>query len=143
MRLARIATLLAMTLFSGAAYAQEQRGSIEGTVKDASGAVLPGVTVTATSAAGAKLETVTDAEGIFRFPSVPPSSYTVAANLTGFSPREISNVQVNLGQARRVEFSLSIAGVAETVEVTARTSAIDLTTPASATNISRERIELI
>ena len=143
MRLARIAMLLAMTLFSGAAYAQEQRGSIEGVVKDASGAVLPGVTVTATAATGVKLETVTDAEGMFRFPSVAPSTYTVAANLTGFSTRTISNVQVNLGQARRVEFALSIAGVAETVEVTARASGVDLTTPATSTNISRERIELI
>ena len=91
MRLARIAMVLAMTLFTGAAYAQEQRGSIEGIVKDASGAVLPGVTVTATAASGAKLEAVTDAEGVFRFPSVAPAVYTVAANLTGFSPREISN----------------------------------------------------
>ena len=143
MRLTRIAMLLAMTLFSGTAFAQEQRGSIEGVVKDASGAVLPGVTVTATAASGAKLEAVTDAEGVFRFPSVAPTTYTVAANLTGFSPREISNVQVSLGQARRVEFSLAVAGVAETVQVTARTSGVDLTTPATGTNISRERIELI
>src|SRR5688500_6821861 len=141
MRMARIAMLLAMTLFSGAAYAQEQRGSIEGVVKDASGAVLPGVTVTATSASGVKLETVSDAEGVFRFPSVAPTTYTVAANLTGFNPREISNVQVSLGQVRRVEFNLAIAGVAENVEVTARTSGVDLTTPATSTNISRERIE--
>ena len=105
MRLARIAMVLAMTLFSGAAIAQEQRGSIEGVVKDASGAVLPGVTVTATSASGVKLEAVSDADGQFRFPSVAPTTYTVAANLTGFSPRTISNVQVNLGQARRVDLA--------------------------------------
>src|SRR5687768_252660 len=116
-RLVSLVMLLALMLSTGAASAQEQRGSIEGVVKDASGAVLPGVTVSLQSASGAKLEAVTDSEGLFRFPSVAPSTYTLVANLSGFSPRTASNVQVNLGQVRRVEFTLPVAGVAETVEV--------------------------
>ena len=142
-RLVSLVMLLALTLSAGAASAQEQRGSIEGVVKDTSGGVLPGVTVTVQGLSGAKLEAVTDAEGIFRFPSVAPGTYSVAANLAGFAPRNVSNVQVSLGQARRVEFTLPVAGLAETVEVSAATPAVDLTTPATATNISRERIELI
>jgi hypothetical protein len=143
MRFRSIATLLAITLFAGSAMGQEQRGSIEGVVKDTSGAVLPGVTVSLQSANGAKLEAVTDAEGVYRFPSLAPTTYTVVAALSGFSTQTATNVQVNLGQARRVEFSLPLAGVSETVEVTARTAAVDLTTPATATNISRERIDFI
>src|SRR5688500_19936677 len=110
-RLVSLIMLLALTLSAGAASAQEQRGSIEGVVKDTSGGVLPGVTVTAQSVSGAKLEAVTDAEGIFRFPSVAPGTYSVAANLAGFAPRNVSNVQVSLGQARRVEFTLPVAGL--------------------------------
>ena len=142
-RLVSYVILFALMLFSGAAYAQEQRGSMEGVVRDTSGGVLPGVTVTLQNASGAKLEAVTDAEGVFRFPSVAPSTYSVAANLSGFATRTVSNVQVSLGQARRVEFTLPVAGVAETVEVTAAPPAVDMTTPATATNISRERIDFI
>jgi hypothetical protein len=143
MRFRTIATLLAITLFAGPAMGQEQRGSIEGVVKDTSGAVLPGVTVSLQSANGVKLEAVTDGEGVYRFPSLAPTTYTVVASLSGFSTQTATNVQVSLGQARRVEFSLPLAGVSETVEVTARTAAVDLTTPATATNISRERIDFI
>ena len=142
-RLVSLVILFAVMLFTGASYAQEQRGSIEGVVKDTSGGVLPGVTVTLQNASGAKLEAVTDSEGVFRFPSVAPSTYSVAANLSGFATRTVSNVQVSLGQARRVEFSLPVAGMTETVEVSAAPPAVDMTTPATATNISRERIDLI
>src|SRR5688500_16434671 len=142
-RLASFAMLLMLTLVASAASAQEQRGSIEGVVKDTSGAVLPGVTVSLQSTSGAKLEAVTDSEGIFRFPSVAPSTYTLVANLSGFTSRTVANVQVNLGQVRRVEFSLPVAGVAETVEVSAASPTVDLTSAATSTNISRERIELI
>ena len=56
--------------------AQEQRGTIEGVVKDTSGAVLPGVTVEARSDNGAALSTTTDESGIYRFPSLAPGRCT-------------------------------------------------------------------
>src|SRR6187431_3231834 len=68
------AALLAIALCAGSAAAQDQRGSIEGVVKDASGAVLPGVTVTVANASGVKLDAVSDGEGVYRFPSLPPGS---------------------------------------------------------------------
>jgi hypothetical protein len=143
MRLARIAMVLAMTLFTGAAFAQEQRGSIEGVVKDSSGAVLPGVTVVVTNASGVKLETTSGGDGQYRFPSVAPGTYVVSSNLQGFKPASVESVQVRLGEARRVDFALAVAGVTESVQVTAQSTGIDVTSSATNTTISKERIDFI
>jgi outer membrane receptor protein involved in Fe transport len=143
MQLRVCALLFALALAAIPASAQEQRGSIEGVVKDSSGAVLPGVTVTLTSTAGVKLETVTDGQGVFRFPSVAPTNYTVTAALSGFTTQTAKDVQVTLGQARQVEFKMPLAGVTETVQVSARTPEVDVTSSATATNISRERIDYV
>src|ERR1700732_2756448 len=89
-----------------------------GTVVDAQGAVLPGVTVTATSPQlqGANT-TVTDASGQFRFPSVPPGVYTVKAELSGFKAAEQSDVRVAVDQTLNVSLKMQVAGVAETINV--------------------------
>src|SRR5947199_5138279 len=90
MRAQGAAVLLAVVLMPLAAVAQEQRGSIDGIVRDASGAVLPGVTVEArNSATGATLPTVSDASGRFRFPSVQIGTYDVTASLAGFKSAKI------------------------------------------------------
>src|SRR5437899_989507 len=98
MRSRIFSALLCALLFAWPAAAQEQRGSIEGVVKDTTGAVLPGVTVEARSAAGAVLSTVTDATGTYRFPSVLPGTYEVNANLASFKPVKVADVIVAVGQ---------------------------------------------
>jgi hypothetical protein len=123
--------------------AQEQRGAIEGTVKDSSGGVLPGVTVEAKTQGGAAIMTVTDETGAFRFPSLAPDNYTISATLAGFAPQTLADVRINLGQVKRVEFTLALAGLAETIQVTAQATAVDVTNSSAATSISRERLNLI
>src|SRR5438552_18764698 len=78
------------------ASAQETRGAIEGTVKDSSGGVLPGVTVEAQIAAGAVQATTSNDKGIYRFPALQPGTYTVTANLSGFAPAGAGDVKVTL-----------------------------------------------
>ena len=90
------ATLLVIAALVVPAFAQEQRGSIEGVVRDASGAVLPGATVDATSNVGQPVSTVSDAVGVYRFPALPPGNYKVTANLQGFVAREVVDVRVGL-----------------------------------------------
>src|SRR5215204_650385 len=143
MRLVRVAALLAMTLFNGAAFAQEQRGSIEGVVKDSSGAVLPGVTVALTSGSGAKLETVSDAQGVYRFPSLAPGNYKVNANLQGFRPGNVEDVSVALGQVKKVDFALGPAGVTESVQVVAESPLVDVRQSSRQTNIRAEQIDML
>src|SRR3954468_20333707 len=106
MRLRSFAALLAMALFAWPAAAQEQRGSIEGIVKDASGAVLPGASITLEGGAGVKLDTVSDSQGGYRFPSLLPGTYTVSANLSGFNTGKVASVPVALGQVKKVDFAL-------------------------------------
>jgi Carboxypeptidase regulatory-like domain len=135
--------LVILTLLGSPAFAQEQRGSIEGTVKDSSGAVLPGVTVEAHSNTGAVLTTVSDTAGVFRFTSVPPGTYEITAALEGFAPGKVPNVIVGLGQIKKVDFALALQGVQETVQVTAESPLVDVKQSARGTNIRAEQIELL
>ena len=142
MRLRTFAALLAVALLAWPAAAQEQRGSIEGTVRDTSGAVLPGVTVTAQSNA-AKVDTVSDAQGVYRFPSLLPGIYVVSAELAGFQPGKVPDVLVSLGQIKKVDFSMQVSGVSETVQVTAESPLVDVKQSARSTNIRAEQVTLL
>src|SRR6185295_19762653 len=143
LRLRTVAALLAMALFAAPAMAQEQRGSIEGVVKDASGAVLPGVTVEARSSGSGVLSATTNETGNFRFPSVLPGTYEVTANLAGFKTAKVSDVEVKLGSVKNVEFSLSLASVTENVTVTAESPIVDTKTSGKSTNIRAEQVSLL
>jgi hypothetical protein len=134
---------MAVLLLAWPVAAQEQRGVIEGTVKDTSGAVLPGVTVEAKTATGVVLSTTSDAQGTFRFPSVAQGVYEVTANLASFAPQKFTDVNVGLGQIKRLEFALSLAGVAETVSVTAESPIVDIKQNARQVNIRAEQIDLL
>src|SRR5688572_7804984 len=85
-------------LVATAAAAQETRGSIEGVVKDSSGAVLPGVTVEARAIGGAVASAVSDETGTYRFPALAPGRYVVAATLTGFQGATVEDINLQLGQ---------------------------------------------
>jgi hypothetical protein len=138
------AILLLIGSLAAPAWAQEQRGTLEGVVKDASGLVLPGATVEATANLTSRaISTVTDAAGVFRFPSVAPGMYTVTANLAGFTSKTASDVRVGLGQVKKVDFSLALAGVVETVQVTAVSPLVDVRNTARQANIRAEEIELL
>src|SRR5690349_5578665 len=126
MRLRTFAALLAAALLAWPAAGQDIRGSIEGYVRDASGAVLPGVTVTLEGGSGVKIDTVSDGQGQYRFPSIAPGRYSVSANLSGFHPGKVPDVDVALGQAKKVDFALAVAGVTETVQVTAESPLVDV-----------------
>src|SRR6188472_2465975 len=97
---------LCLSMTTGA-WAQDTRGSIEGVVKDGSGAVLPGATVEARSPRLVGVQaTTSDANGIYRFPALPPGNYEVTATLSGFSTKKVADIQLNLGQTLKVDFAL-------------------------------------
>ena len=143
MRIRVFAALLAVTLFAWPAAAQEQRGSIEGVVKDSSGAILPGVTVEARSGGAGVLTAVTNETGNFRFPSVLPGVYEVSATLAGFKPAKIGDVEVKLGSVKSVEFNLQLATVSENVTVTAESPIVDVKSSGKSTNIRAEQVNLL
>ena len=105
-----IFAVIALTLcFSGLSYAQEVTGSIVGTVKDSSGAVVPGATVTVIDPAKNDLVvrtvTATD-DGTFSVPNVPVSSYTVTVEAPNFKKSVNTKVKVDVGQRRSIDVAL-------------------------------------
>ncbi len=103
-----------------AADAQVLYGSIVGNVTDATGGALPGATVTIThNETKATRETVSDAEGAYRFPTVQTGPYTVVATLEGFQRFMREHVPVTLNSVTRVDASLSVGQLQETVTVSA------------------------
>ena len=96
-----------------------QTGSITGTVKDQSGAVLPGAAVTVTSiGTNAHRDTLTDERGDYNVILLPVGSYNIQAELTGFKTSLAENITLNVNDKLRINFTLQIGGVTEKVIVT-------------------------
>jgi len=124
-----------------AAFAQTGGAALGGTVTDASGGALPGVTVTATqNATGFNRSVVTGADGAYRFPSLPVGTYIVTADLSGFASVTTRNVELNVAQERELNIALKQAAVKEQITVTASAPLIE-TTPAVSTVVSQKEIQ--
>ena len=120
-----LACVLAVTL---PGFAQEQTGTVAGTVKDSTGAVLPGVTVEIVSVDRGNVNvasTTTDSVGVYRFPGLVPGKYEVKGTLQSFTPGGVKGIDLRLGQILTVDFALSVGGTAESVQVTAESPIVD------------------
>src|SRR5918992_5585480 len=130
------ATLLAM---AAPTLAQEFRGRINGTVTDNTGAVLPGVTVTATSPALIQPQVqVTGGDGGYRFLALPPGVYEVDFELAGFQNVKRQDVRVIINQTLSVDQQLNVATLQETVTVTGESPIVDSSTTLVGTNFTKE-----
>src|SRR4249919_2898273 len=104
------------------------QATLAGVVKDASGAVLPGVTVEAASPALIeKTRTaLTDGTGQFRITELLPGSYTVTFTLTGFSTVKREGIELNGSFIATLNVDMKVGNVAETVTVTGETPIVDV-----------------
>ena len=101
------------------AWAQFDAGTVLGTVRDSSGGVLPGVTVTLRSIdTGIAATRSSDERGNFEFPTFRIGTFVVTSELAGFSPREVTNLRVEIGARLRVDVELSVGTVSEAISVT-------------------------
>jgi Carboxypeptidase regulatory-like domain len=138
--------LLAVACLAAPAFAQgggaSSTGTIQGRVSDAQGAVLPGVTVTATSpsALGAQT-TVTSETGNYRFPALPPGSYAVSYELAGFNTLKREGIQIGLGFTANVNVELALATLQETVTVSGASPVIDTTATRIQQNFKLEQLQ--
>ena len=104
------------------AFAQLDRGTISGTIKDAQGGVMPGVTVTAVSTLNKQeRSTVTDGSGFYTFANLQPGTYDITAELQGFKKASRQNVQLDAAGALAMDLALEAGAVTEVVTVTADT----------------------
>src|SRR5476649_1475143 len=123
---ARFLIVLALLFTPAAASAQRATtGTVTGKIVDSSGLVLPGVTVTLTSAeALGQFTAVSDGNGFYRVANLPPATYDVKAELSGFQS-VIRKATVRLNGVLDVDFTLSVGSVSETVTVTAEAAVVD------------------
>lgn len=138
-RLIRALCVVAVLGLAASALAQEQ-GAVAGVVKDASGAVLPGVTVEAASPALIeKVRTaVTDGSGQYRIINLTPGTYNVTFSLTGFSNVRREGLEVSLGVTAQVNADMKVGAVAETITVTGETPIVDVQTAASTRSVTAQ-----
>ena len=117
---------LALSFGVATASAQINPAHITGTVKDAQGAVLPGVTVTAASPAMLGKQTVvTEANGDYRFPNLSAGTYALTFELQAFKTFRRENIVLSMGQTLSIDATLQIATLQETVTVVSEAPVVD------------------
>ncbi|HJZ95504.1 MAG TPA: TonB-dependent receptor [Candidatus Solibacter sp.] len=123
--------------------AQIDQGSLNGTVKDASGAAIAGATVEARSAStGVRRQSVTGPAGAYQIPMLPVGAYTVTIAKPGFRTSEYKDIEIAIGQ-RTIDVQLAVGAVTESVEVTAVAEAVNRTSAEVGGLIEAEQIKEI
>jgi len=126
------------------AAAQESRGAISGTVKDASGGALPGVTVTGTNrATNIPTVAVTNDRGAFVLLYLQPGVYDVAAEIAGFKKARRDNIEVRVNDRIGLDFTMEIGGIEETVTVTAESPLLETRSGSQGQIIDEKRISML
>ena len=124
-----LATLLLGICISLRAPAQVATATISGTVRDATGAVVPGATIILRSVeTGIRRTVTTDASGRYSAPQLGLGGYEVTASATGFQTLVRSGITLTVGREADVEFTLQLGTVAERVEVTGEAPLVETTT---------------
>ncbi|GAF89183.1 unnamed protein product, partial [marine sediment metagenome] len=124
-----ILTILCVCLMVGSVFAQRLTGKITGTVSDADGIPLPGVTVEISSPSmmGGVRAQITSDRGSYRFINLPPGTYKLVFKLEGFQTLERENVKLSIGKTVNENMVLQPATLEESVTVTAAAPVIDAT----------------
>ncbi len=136
-------TALALAIFAlGATSVHAQNAQVTGTIKDQSGGLVPGVTVSARNQdTGLVRIDVTDATGRYRLRALPPGTYTVSAELMGFRTEEIRDILLIIDQTASLEVTLRPAGVSESITVTGESPIVDTTRSEVSTSVSTKQIQ--
>src|SRR5262249_24527911 len=134
-----------LVLLPASAWAQAETGSIAGVVRDASGGVIPGVTVEASSSA--LIERVrsatTDSQGLYRIVDLRPGTYTVVFTLTGFSTLRRDGIELTTGFTATVNADLRVGAVEETVTVSGASPVVDVQNVQQQITISRAMLDAL
>jgi hypothetical protein len=135
-----VLVLVCLGAFAPSAFAQNAQ--IAGVVRDSSGGVIPGVTVTARNAdTGLTRVAVTEATGDYRVPSLPPGKYAVQAELSGFSTETRPDIVLIIEQTATINFTLKPAALSETITVTGESPIVDITKSDVSTSVSTQQIQ--
>src|SRR5580704_10408698 len=116
----KILRLCLLPILCASVFAQADRGSISGTIVDATGAAVPGITLNLKNqATNLTYSTTSSGAGAYTFQNLPVGIYNLAASAKGFQRSETTGIQVQVNQQARVDISLQVGDVTQTVEVQA------------------------
>jgi len=135
----RFLTFLSVCALSFAStFAQSATATLSGTVIDQNGAVVPGANITVTNTAtGLSRKAITNEQGSFSIPLLPPSTYTIGAEREGFAPLRVDNVVLNVGDQKALRIELKTGDVKAEVQVTSDAPLIN-ESPAVGTIVDRQ-----
>lgn len=142
LRLVGLLAIIALLLSGVAIYAQETTGGLQGTVKDASGAVIGGahVEVIGSNLVGSK-SIDTDSSGYYRFANLPPGAYAITVTAKGFKTIKREGVTIEVGHLPSLDLVLEIGAAAEVIEVSGAAPLIDTTTETTQTNVTQDVVQ--
>src|SRR5581483_7091733 len=141
--ISKLRLFAAVLLFSGICFAQST-GSIQGTVTDVTGAVLPNATVTVTnSGTGESHSLTTDTAGLYSLPGLAPGNYRIEVKSQGMQTMAANNLVVAVGTATTQNFSMQVAATSSTVEIQASAPVIENTSVSVGTVINQRTVQEI
>ncbi|MBI2686893.1 MAG: TonB-dependent receptor [Acidobacteria bacterium] len=116
-------------------------GEITGEVRDTSGAIVPGVTVTITNTAtNAVRSAASNDAGVYSFPSLPPGTYNLRAEKQGFKAASVKQVEVQVQQTVRLDLDMAVGAVSETIEVSGTVTLLTTENATLGTVVENKRI---
>jgi hypothetical protein len=125
-RISRAFLFVVFALSLAATASAQVGGSLSGVVKDPTGAVIPGVSITAVNTTlGTMFNTTTDGQGLYSFPKLPVARYEVTVQIDGFKPQKRTGVQVDADSALQINVTLELGEQSETVTVSVNTVRVD------------------
>lgn len=135
---------LLLTFLGGTAVLAQSVGTILGTITDESGAVVPRAKVVATrTETGSSQNAITSDAGTFTIPNLAVGTYTITAEANGFKVGTAEGIKLDVSQERTIDFRLSLAGTASTVEVTAQPPLLNTTDATLSGLVSEEQVETL
>jgi hypothetical protein len=120
-------------------------GTIEGTVKDESNAILPGVAVTLASPQmqAGELVQVSDTSGNYKFVDLPPGTYRLKAELSGFSTFIREELRLTVGFTARIDLTLKVGTMAESITVSGQSPVVDVTSTTGSVAFTKEILDAV
>jgi len=144
-RVVGLFTILLLTLgLAATAAAQGERGVIGGTVADAQGGVLPGVTITVRNTnTGFTQTAVTEGDGKYRFGALPLGPYELKAELAGFTTATVTNLVITVNRELQQNLTMNLTTLQESVTVTGQAPVVEVTKSEVAATITQQQIEML
>ena len=133
--------LLVLSVSLAPAWAQVTTGAVLGTVQDSTGAILPGVEVTATNLnTGITRTAIAGDEGSYRLTNLSLGNYEVSASLPGFTTEVRTGIELTIGRRAVVDFTLSVGEITERVTVTGEAPLVETTSGSLGDLVDRQTV---